>query len=65
MLKNFENDPLDIWQSNIFGNSLQNLVTQGLGSKLLNVPQEARGRLQETIERVINEGCQGLICVIL
>ncbi len=65
MLKNFENDPLDIWQSNIFGNSLQNLVTQGLGTKLLNVPQEARGRLQETIERVINEGCQGLICVIL
>ncbi|MBQ6896501.1 MAG: stage IV sporulation protein A [Oscillospiraceae bacterium] len=65
MLKNFESAPLDIWQSDIFGNSLQNLVTQGLSSKLLNVPQEARGRLQETIERVINEGCQGLICVIL
>ena len=65
MLKNFEKDPLDIWQSDIFGNSLQNLVTQGLGNKLLNVPQEARGHLQETIERVINEGCQGLICVIL
>ena len=65
MLKNFENDPLDIWQSNIFGNSLQNLVTQGLSTKLLNVPMDARGKLQETIERVINEGCQGLICVIL
>ena len=65
MLKNFEKDPLDIWQSNIFGNSLQNLVTQGLSGKLLNVPMEARGKLQETIERVINEGCQGLICVIL
>ena len=65
MLKNFENAPLEIWQSDIFGNSLQNLVTQGLSNKLLNVPQEARGRLQETIERVINEGCQGLICVIL
>jgi len=65
MLKNFENAPLDIWQSNIFGNSLQNLVTQGLNTKLLNVPQEARGKLQETIQQVINEGCQGLICVIL
>ena len=65
MLKNFENDLLDIWQSNIFGNSLQNLVTQGLNTKLLNVPQEARGKLQETIQQVINEGCQGLICVIL
>ncbi|MEG2928744.1 MAG: stage IV sporulation protein A [Oscillospiraceae bacterium] len=65
MLKNFENAPLEIWQSNIFGNSLQNLVTQGLNAKLMNVPEEARGKLQETIERVINEGCQGLICVIL
>lgn len=65
MLKNFENAPLDIWQSDIFGNSLQNLVTQGLNTKLLNVPQEARGKLQETIQQVINEGCQGLICVIL
>ncbi len=65
MLKNFENAPLDIWQSDIFGSSLQNLVTQGLNTKLLNVPQEARVRLQETIEKVINEGCQGLICVIL
>ena len=65
MLKNFENAPLEIWQSDIFGSSLQTLVTQGLSNKLLNVPLEARGRLQETIERVINEGCQGLICVIL
>lgn len=65
MMKNFENAPLEIWQSNIFGNSLQNLVTQGLNAKLMNVPEEARGKLQETIERVINEGCQGLICVIL
>lgn len=65
MMKNFENAPLEIWQSNIFGNSLQNLVTQGLNAKLMNVPEEARGKLQETIERVINEGCQGLICVII
>ena len=65
MLKNFENAPLDIWQSDIFGNSLQNLVTQGLNTKLLNVPQDARGKLQETIEKVMNEGCQGLICVML
>ena len=65
MLKTFENAPLEIWQSNIFGNSLQNLVTQGLNTKLLNVPQEARSKLQETIEKVMNEGCQGLICVML
>ena len=65
MMKNFESDPLDIWQSNIFGNSLQNLVTQGLNNKLNNMPQEARSKMQDTIEQVINEGCQGLICLIL
>jgi len=65
MMKNFENNPLEIWQSNLFGNSLQELVNQGLNAKLLNIPEEARGKLVETIERVVNEGCQGLICVIL
>ena len=65
MMKNFENNPLEIWQSNLLGNSLQELVNQGLNAKLLNIPPEARGKLVETIERVVNEGCQGLICVIL
>lgn len=65
MMKKFEENPLEIWQSNIFGNSLQNLVTQGLNTKLSNIPDDARAKLQETIEKVVNEGCQGLICVIL
>ncbi len=65
MMKNFENDPLGIWQSNLFGNSLQELVNQGLNAKLANVPPEARAKLTETIERVVNEGCRGLICIIL
>ncbi len=65
MMKNYENNPLEIWQSNLFGNSLQELVNQGLNAKLANIPQEARGKLAETIERVVNEGCQGLICIIL
>ena len=65
MMKNFESNPLEMWQSNLLGNSLQELVNQGLNAKLLNVPPEARGKLVETIERVVNEGCQGLICVIL
>ena len=65
MMKNFENDPLGIWQSNLFGNSMQELVNQGLNAKLLNIPPEARTKLVETIEKVVNEGCQGLICIIL
>ena len=65
LLADFSEDPLKIWESNIFGKSLHELVNEGLQNKLLHMPQEARGRLQETLERVINDGCSGLICIIL
>ncbi len=65
LLADFESEPLKIWQSNIFGKSLHELVNEGLQNKLLNMPPEARGRMAETVERVINEGCSGLICIIL
>ena len=65
LLQDFESDPLKIWDSNIFGKSLHELVNEGLQNKLLHMPGEARARLQETLERVINEGCSGLICIIL
>ena len=65
MLQEFEEDPIQIWESNIFGKSLHDLVNEGLQGKLLHMPSEARMKLQETMERVINEGCQGLICIIL
>ena len=65
LLKEFEENPLQIWDSNIFGKSLHDLVNEGLHTKLARMPQEARMRMQETIERVINEGCSGLICIIL
>ena len=65
LLADFSEDPIKIWESNIFGKSLHELVNEGLQNKLLHMPQEARCRLQETLERVINEGCSGLICIIL
>jgi stage IV sporulation protein A len=65
LLGDFEEDPVKIWESNIFGKSLHELVNEGLQNKLLHMPQEARTRLQETLERVINDGCTGLICIIL
>ena len=54
-----------LWESNIFGKSLHELVNEGLQNKLLHMPQEARGRLQDTLEKVINDGCSGLICILL
>ena len=65
LLSEFEEDPIKIWDSNIFGKSLHELVNEGLHTKLARMPQDARMRVQETIERVINEGCNGLVCIIL
>lgn len=65
LLKEFEENPTKIWQSNIFGKSLHELVNEGLHNKLYKMPVDARMKLQETLERVINEGCSGLICFIL
>ncbi|MBQ3530559.1 MAG: stage IV sporulation protein A [Oscillospiraceae bacterium] len=65
LLDEFEEDPAKIWESNIFGKSLHELVNEGLHTKLSRMPQEARLKLQETISRIINEGCSGLICLIL
>jgi stage IV sporulation protein A len=65
LLKEFEENPEKIWQSNIFGKSLHELVTEGLHNKLCRMPVDAREKLQETLEKIINEGCSGLICIIL
>ena len=65
LLQGFADDPEKLWESNIFGKSLHELVNEGLQNKLLHMPQEARTRLQETLERVINEGCTGLICILI
>ena len=65
LLDGFDDDPTRIWESNIFGKSLHELVNEGLHSKLAKMPTDARMKLQETLERVINDGCSGLICFIL
>lgn len=65
LLDGFQDDPSKIWESNIFGKSLDELVNEGLKTKLMHMPNDARLKLQQTLERVINEGCNGLICIII
>ena len=65
LLEEFENDPIKIWESNIFGKSVHELVNEGLLNKLNHMPTDARMKLQETLSRIINEGSGGLICIIL
>lgn len=65
MLKEFEEDPKKIWESNIFGKSVYSLVNEGLNTKLSKMPFDARDKVKETLEKIINEGSNGLICIIL
>ena len=65
LLSEFESDPQKIWESNIFGKNLHELVNEGLQNKLSRMPEDAQGKLQETLERIVNEGSGGLICIIL
>ena len=65
LLHEFDEDTAKIWDSNIFGKSLHDLITEGLSAKLGRMPAAARSKLQQTLERIINEGSGGLICIIL
>lgn len=65
LLSEFESDPKKIWESNIFGKSLHSLVNEGLQNKLACMPEDAQIKLQQTLERIVNEGSGGLICIIL
>ena len=65
LLKQFEGDTERIWDSNIFGRSFHELVGEDLQSKLKRMPDDAREKLRETLQRIINEGSGGLICIIL
>ncbi len=65
LLDEFQTNPAKIWESNIFGKSLYELVNEGVNNKLSKMPDEARRKLAATLERIINEGSGGLICIIL
>lgn len=65
LMRDFEQDPLRIWESDIFGRSLNSIVREGIQTKLSLMPDNARYKLQETLERIINEGSGGLIAIIL
>ena len=65
LLSEFEEQPEKIWETNIFGKSLSELVREELSHKLSRMPEDARGKIRETLEKIINESAGGLICIIL
>jgi len=65
LLDRFESDPKKLWEFDIFGKSLHDLVREGIQNKLFRMPENAQEKLQETLSRIINEGSGGLICIII
>jgi stage IV sporulation protein A len=57
--------PEKLWQSNIFGKSVYELIRDGLTTKLVRLPEDVRGKLRQSLTRIVNEGANGLICLIL
>ena len=65
LLSGMEDDPGAVWNTNLFGKSLYDLTSEGINAKLTHLPDESRERFAETLERIINEGSSGLICILL
>ena len=65
IMDEFEDDPGKIWQTNIFGKSLHELVSEGISGKITQMPESAREKIALTLQRIVNETGGGIICIIL
>ena len=65
LMEQFEKDPASLWQSNMFGKPLEVLIKEGLQNKLYKMPDDVQVKIQKTLQKIINEGSGGLICIIL
>ena len=65
LMQEFETDPARMWNTNVFGKSLNELVQEGLNNKLSRMPDDVQRKMTETMRRIINDGHGGVICVLL
>ena len=65
LMEGFEQDPQKLWQSNLFGKPLSDLVREGLSNKLMHMPADTQIKVQQTLEKIINEGNGGMVCILL
>jgi len=65
LLQEFENNPQGIWQTNMFGKSLESLVNEGINVKLNSMPTNLQNKLRKTVGRIVNEGKGGILCILL
>ena len=65
LMETFETKPDEIWQTNIFGKPIYDLVRDGMTGKVNRLPPDVQMRLRDTINRMVNDGCNGLVCILL
>ena len=65
LMEGFEQDPQKLWESNLFGKPLSELVREGLSNKLMHMPADTQLKVQQTLEKIINEGSGGMVCILL
>lgn len=65
LIKEYESEPGKIWELNLFGRTLSSLINDGMQNKIYRMPEDAQMKLQETLQKIVNEGSGGLICIIL
>ena len=65
LIADYESEPEKIWDLNIFGRTLSSMVSDGMQNKIYRMPEDAQMKLQETLQKIVNEGSGGLICIIL
>lgn len=63
-MREFEGEPEKIWRTNLFGKSLNSLVREGIQNKLSSMPENTQTKLRDTLQKVVNDGSGGLICII-
>jgi len=65
LMEGFEQDPQKLWGSNLFGKPLSDLVREGLANKLMHMPADTQIKVQQTLQKIINEGSGGMVCILL
>jgi len=64
LMREFEGEPEKIWRTNLFGKSLNSLVREGIQNKLSSMPESSQMKLRDTLQKIVNDGSGGLICII-
>ena len=65
LMETFEKDPQKLWRTDIFGKSLRDMIRESMAVKVNAMPENVQQRLHDTVEKMVNNGCSGLICIML